>query len=178
MEASLSNCTVVEQRTVSCFLWSEGQKTSEIYSGMLALHNKRISLLSKGVLLFHDKRVRIPQLLPLKQFWGCKLNNLPLSMPKLRMSGAVPLLPPYAFLLCTGTALPLLLLTGLRNFDNYSARREICQFCETWNFKTVFTKASSSTIPIQVHYSRVLHITCFNIILCSVLECHCVTFLL
>ena len=34
MAAPLSTCTVEEQRSVICFLWSEGVKTSEIYRRM------------------------------------------------------------------------------------------------------------------------------------------------
>ena len=49
--ALLLNCTVVEQRTVVHFLWSEGVRISEIYQRMLALCNKRISWLYKRVSL-------------------------------------------------------------------------------------------------------------------------------
>ena len=34
MAAALSTCTVEEQRSVICFLWSEGVKTSDIYRRM------------------------------------------------------------------------------------------------------------------------------------------------
>ena len=54
MTASLSSCTVVNQRVLSHFLWTEGLKTSEIYSGVLALRTKTRGLLHKGVLLLHD----------------------------------------------------------------------------------------------------------------------------
>jgi len=36
MAAPLSTCTVEEQRSIICFLWSEGMKPSEIYRRMKA----------------------------------------------------------------------------------------------------------------------------------------------
>jgi len=38
--------------------------------------------------------------------WGTKLTTRLRQLPRLRMSGAIPLLLPCAFMACTGTILP------------------------------------------------------------------------